>query len=81
METHHAKMGNTARANHTPQIAYKCSDELAVSCTDLSYKELNLPCIYLGITVTNQDYIYDETKSRLISGSGCYHTVQNILSS
>jgi hypothetical protein len=36
---------------------------------------------FLGMTVTNQNDIYDEIKSRLNSGNACYHSVQNLLSS
>ena len=36
---------------------------------------------YLGTTVTNQNSIREETKSRLKSGNACYHLVQNLLSS
>ena len=36
---------------------------------------------YLGTTLTNQDSIAEEIKSRLSSGSACYHSVQNLLSS
>jgi hypothetical protein len=36
---------------------------------------------YLGTTLTNQNGIYDEIKSRLNSGNTCYHSVQNLLSS
>ena len=36
---------------------------------------------YLGTTLTNQNYIQEEIKSRLKSGNACYHSVQNILSS
>jgi hypothetical protein len=35
----------------------------------------------LGRTVTNQNFIHEEIKSRLNSGNACYHAVQNILSS
>jgi hypothetical protein len=34
---------------------------------------------YLGMTVTNQNYIYEEIKRRLNSGNACYHLVQNLL--
>jgi hypothetical protein len=34
---------------------------------------------YLGTTLTNQNDIHDEIKSRLNSGNACYHSVQNIL--
>jgi len=33
---------------------------------------------YLG-TVTNQNSIQEEIKSRLMSGNACYHSVQNLL--
>ena len=36
---------------------------------------------YFGTTLTNQNSIYEETKSRLKSGNACYHSVQNLLSS
>jgi hypothetical protein len=35
--------------------------------------------MYLGTTLTNQNDIRDEIKSRLNSGNACYHSVQNIL--
>jgi len=36
---------------------------------------------YLVTSLTNQNCIQEETKSRLKSGNACYHSVQNILSS
>jgi hypothetical protein len=35
---------------------------------------------YLGTTLTNQNSIQEEIKSRLNSGNTCYHLVQNLLS-
>ena len=35
---------------------------------------------YLGTTLTNQNYIQEETKSRLNSGNAYYHSMQNLLS-
>jgi len=35
---------------------------------------------YLGTTLTNQNFIQEEIKSRLKSGNACYHSVQNLLS-
>jgi len=35
---------------------------------------------YLGTTLTNQNYISEEIKSRLKSGNACLHWVQNLLS-
>jgi hypothetical protein len=36
---------------------------------------------YLGKTLTNQNDIHDQIKSRLNSGNACYYSVQNLLSS
>jgi hypothetical protein len=36
---------------------------------------------FLGTTLTNQNDIHDEIKSRLNSGNACYYSVQNLLSS
>jgi len=35
---------------------------------------------YLGTTLTNQNSITEEIKSRLRSGNACYHSVQNLVS-
>ena len=32
---------------------------------------------YLGTTLTNQNSVPEEIKSRLRSGNACYHSVQN----
>jgi hypothetical protein len=31
--------------------------------------------IYLGTTLTDQNYVHEEIKSRLNSGNACYHSV------
>ena len=36
---------------------------------------------YLGTTLTNQNSIAEDIKSRLRSGNACYYSVQNFLSS
>jgi hypothetical protein len=33
---------------------------------------------YLGMTLTNQNDIHDEMKSRLNYGNACYHSAQNL---
>ena len=35
----------------------------------------------MGTTLTNQNSVQEEIKSRLKSGNACYHSVQNLLSS
>ena len=36
---------------------------------------------YLGTTITNQNSVAEEIKSRLRLGNACCHSVQNLLSS
>jgi hypothetical protein len=36
---------------------------------------------YLGATLTDQNCIHEEIRRRLNSENGCYHAVQNLLSS
>jgi hypothetical protein len=36
---------------------------------------------YLRTTLTDQNYMHEEIKSRLNSGNACYHSVQILLSS
>jgi len=36
---------------------------------------------YLGTTLTNENSIQEEIKSRYMSGNACYHSVPNLLSS
>jgi hypothetical protein len=36
---------------------------------------------YLGTTLTDENSIQEEIKSRLKLGNACYHSVQNMLSS
>jgi hypothetical protein len=36
---------------------------------------------YLGTTLTDQNHVHKEFKSRLKSGNACYHSVQGLLSS
>jgi len=49
--------------------------------TDNSFFERVDEFKYLGTTLTNQNSIQEEIKSRLKSGNACYHSVQNLLSS
>jgi hypothetical protein len=49
--------------------------------TDNSSFERVEEFICLWTTLTNQNAIQEENKSRLKSGNACYHSVQNLLSS
>jgi len=49
--------------------------------TDNGYFEREEEFKYLGTTLTDQNYIQEEIKSRLKSGNSCCHSVQNLLSS
>ena len=48
--------------------------------TDNRYFERVEEFKYFGTTLTNQNSIQEEMKSRLKSGNACYHSVQNSLS-
>ena len=48
---------------------------------DNSSLEMVEEFVYLGTTLTNQNSIQEEIKSRLNTGNACYHLVQNLLSS
>jgi len=49
--------------------------------TDISSFERVQDFKYLGTTLTNQNSMSEEIKSRLKSGNACCHSVQNLLSS
>jgi predicted RNA-binding protein YlxR (DUF448 family) len=49
--------------------------------TDCSSFERAVQFRYLEKTVTNQNSVQEEIKSRVKSGNDCYHSVQNLLSS
>jgi hypothetical protein len=55
-----------AEQNHDIKMANGCFENVA-----------QFKC--LGMTVTNQNLIQDETKRRLNLGNACYHSVQNLL--
>jgi ribosomal protein S2 len=54
--------------NHDLKIANRCFENV------VQFR-------YLGTTVTNQNLIQEEIKSRLKLGNASYHSVQNLLSS
>ena len=56
-------------------------DEVTVIKIDNSSFEREEEFVYSGTTLTNQNSIQEEIKSRLKSGNVCYHLAQNPLSS
>jgi ribosomal protein S2 len=55
-------------------------EEVTVQADNSTFERLE-EFKYLGTTLTNQNSIQEEIKSRLKSGNACYHSVQNLLSS
>jgi len=58
-----------------------CEHILESNCKCITFERVEGFIKYLGTTLTNQNSIAEEIKSRLMSGNACYHSVQNLLSS
>jgi hypothetical protein len=54
-----------AGQNHDIKTAYRCFENVA------KFR-------YLGMTITNQNLMQEEIKSRLNTSNACYHSVQNL---
>ena len=52
-----------------------------IICLHTNESRSYLNHLYLGTTLTNQNSIQEEIKSRLKLGDACYYSVQNLLSS
>jgi UDP-galactopyranose mutase len=55
-------------------------DEFSVGIDNSTFERIE-EFKYLGTTLTNQNAIQEEIKSRLRSGNACYYSVQNHISS
>jgi hypothetical protein len=58
----------------------ECEENHNVKTADRYFENL-AQFKFLGMTVTNQNLIHEVVKSMLNSGSVCYHSIQNFLSS
>ena len=74
-------MNNTAaRVRITNKLSNSFTFNAGVRQDDSSIERVEqFKC--LGTTLTNQNSIQEEIKSRLKLGNACYHSVQNLLSS
>jgi hypothetical protein len=72
---------NAGKTNYMIMSCHPNSGQNPNIRTDNEYFENVAKFKYLGTTLTNQNDIHDEIKSRLNSGNACYHSVQNLLSS
>jgi hypothetical protein len=61
--------------SHNQKIGQKHSLKIANS----SFEDV-AKFIYLGTTLTDQNHMHEEIKSRLNLGNACYHSIQNLLS-
>jgi hypothetical protein len=58
----------------------KAGQRLSIKIAYMSFEDA-AKFKYLGTTLTDQNCVHEEMKSRLNSGSACYHSVQSLLSS
>jgi ribosomal protein S2 len=58
----------------------KVGQKQGIRIANMSFKDV-AKFKYLGTTLTDQNCIQEEIKSRLNSGNACYHSVQSLLSS
>jgi hypothetical protein len=61
-------------------LGCKIGQNLTIKTANRSFENVS-EIRYLGTTLTDQNCMYEETKSRLNSGNACNHSVQSLLSS
>ena len=72
---------NTDKTKYTVMSGDKNAGRSHNMKIDSSSLEILEDFKYLGTTLTHQNSLQEEIKSRLKSGNACYHSVQNFLSS
>jgi hypothetical protein len=58
----------------------KAKQRRSIKIANMSFEDVT-NFKYLGTTLTDQNFIQEEIKSRLNSRNACYHLVQSLLSS
>jgi hypothetical protein len=66
------------KLNTWSRLEIRMQDEVTIQ-TDNSSFEMVEEFRYLVTTLTDQNFIQEEIKSRLKSGNACYHSAQNLL--
>jgi hypothetical protein len=61
-------------------LCKKAEQKHSIKIANMSFEGV-VKLKYLGTTLTDQNCLQEEIKSRLNSGNACYHSVQGLLSS
>jgi hypothetical protein len=61
-------------------LSQKIGQKYSIKIVNRSFEDVT-KFKYLGTTLTDQNYMNEEIKSRLNLGNACYHSVQSVLSS
>jgi hypothetical protein len=64
----------------SPHFSQKIGQRHSIKIANRSFRDV-AKFKYLGTTLTDQNCMHEEIKSRLNSGNACYHLVQSLLSS
>jgi hypothetical protein len=69
---------NPEKTKYTLRPPYqKAGQRHCIKEANSSFQDV-VPLKYLGTTLTDQNCIHEEIKSRLNSGNACYHSVQSL---
>jgi hypothetical protein len=71
---------NSEKTKYILMSRNKAGKNYSIKITNMSFEGV-AKFKYLGTTLTDQNFMQEEIKSRFISGNACYHSVQSLLSS